>query len=101
MRYVFLIVLLAAIAQPTAAGAEMRVVARGGFATELPRFQLGDNPEWARPEFDDRAWSTGPVEGLPLLPTRAGPFWIRARIELLPTLTGKPRDGIAVSIVAA
>lgn len=76
-------------------------MAPAGFAAERPRFQMGDDPQWSRPDFDDRSWSTGNPEGPPRLPTRSGPFWIRVRLELLPGPMGKPRDGMVVSIVAA
>jgi hypothetical protein len=98
MRF-WLLILLVLCASGSPAAAAKRVLGPLGFAAEPPRFRLGDDPQWSRPEFDDSSWETG--TGPPRLPARAGPFWLRVRLELLPLPDGKPRDGVVISVVAA
>src|SRR5687767_10363287 len=87
---------------PAVAGAEKRLIAPAGFAVEPPKMKIGDDPQCARPEFDDAEWQRVPVSsGPPLLPGRAGPFWVRLRLEPTPLPDGRPRDAISLSIVAA
>ena len=49
------------------------------------RYHVGDNPAWARPDFDDRAWDTlsptRPRRGLPPA-LGTGISWLRLRFEL-------------------
>jgi hypothetical protein len=49
------------------------------------RFQIGDNPQWADPAFDDSAWPTV-TPGKPLselgFETYAGAAWYRLRVDL-------------------
>ena len=42
------------------------------------RIRFGDDPRWADPQLDDRAWDPVPVEGLPM---RTGPYWLRLRVR--------------------
>ena len=51
----------------------------------LWRFQTGDNPQWAAPNFDDLSWplvrsdKSWPEQGLPVA---SGSFWYRARVSI-------------------
>ena len=49
------------------------------------RYHAGDNPAWARPDFDDSAWDTlNPARPQSQLPARLGTGinWLRLRFEL-------------------
>jgi hypothetical protein len=101
-RGLILIFLLACCVAATPLRAEFRALAEAGFAAERPRFQIGDDPRWARSDFDDQAWTSAVIaKGPPLLPTHAGPFWVRARLQSLPAAVGQPPDGLVLSLVAA
>lgn len=54
-------------------------------AVEL-RFKRGDDPRYARPDWDDRDWEVITAENLPL---QAGPYWVRFRLS--PPLQPNPR----------
>ncbi|ALW86697.1 hypothetical protein AUC43_17390 [Hymenobacter sedentarius] len=53
------------------------------------RYHAGDNPAWARPEFDDRAWDTiNPTRPRRELPAQlsSGISWLRLRFQLSDSL---------------
>ncbi|SFQ78897.1 ATP-binding protein [Hymenobacter arizonensis] len=53
------------------------------------RYQLGDNPAWARPDFDERGWDTlNPARPRRELPAglRTGISWLRLRFRLADSL---------------
>lgn len=65
------------------------------------RFQRGDDPRWAAPDFDDSAWET--VENREL-PSRAGIYWVRWRVRHWQprNMAGiDPRDGLLFKMVAS
>ncbi|MCC3160689.1 histidine kinase [Hymenobacter sp. 15J16-1T3B] len=73
----------------TAALALRRLPAAGLVLRQDWRYHPGDNPAWARPEFDDRAWDTiGVARPGAALPTRAlgGIGWFRLRLRLTDSL---------------
>jgi hypothetical protein len=51
------------------------------------RFKLGDDPRWSAPDWDDSDWEfVGETDGrarprVGTLPTRAGVFWLRYKVE--------------------
>lgn len=44
------------------------------------RHQAGDDPRWAEPAWDDRAWQSGNI-----VPTRSGIHWLRYHVNLPPS----------------
>jgi two-component system NtrC family sensor kinase len=90
MRFVFLLAavsLLALLARatPSPDTAALRLNRLPADGLELQRgwrYHPGDNPTWARPDFDDRAWDTlNPARPRRALPARltAGLGWLRLR----------------------
>jgi hypothetical protein len=62
------------------------------------RFQAGDDPRWAAPGWDDRAW---PVRGYWDLPARSGVFWVRFRVRLGEDGAARLPTGVMISTVTA
>lgn len=65
------------------------------------RFQRGDDPRWAAPEFDDSSWEL--IDNREL-PSRAGIYWVRWRVKHWQprVMTGiHPRDGLIFKMVAS
>lgn len=75
----------------------------GGWIWTAPpvfRFQRGDDPRWAEPDFDDTAWPTIlPSE----VPARDGIYWVRFRVSAdeMRDDAGEARDGVALTILAS
>jgi hypothetical protein len=86
-----------AVASAWAQPAQSRELTRAHAWSSEPilRFQRGDDPAWAAPGFDDRAWPVIRHDGLP---SRDGIFWIRARITL--SSPGE-LDALAVAAISA
>ncbi|MBC6608033.1 hypothetical protein H8B13_14495 [Hymenobacter sp. BT188] len=62
-----------------------RLPSNGLLLTQGWRYQLGDNPQWARPDFDDSAWDTlDPTRLRRELPAVLGMkiSWLRLRFRL-------------------
>jgi two-component system NtrC family sensor kinase len=98
MRYVLLLAglwLLSQAASATAvsvdsAGVLVRRLPRNGLLlSEGWKYRLGDDPNWARPDFDDSNWDTlhpaRPRRELPL-PLQTGMSWLRLRFRLSDSL---------------
>ena len=69
----------------TAALQISRLPAAGLVLTKGWRYHPGDNPAWARPDFDDSAWDTlNPTRPQRQLPARLGTGinWLRLHFEL-------------------
>lgn len=62
------------------------------------RLQHGDNPAWARPDFDDSGWTV--IESSDL-PARAGIYWVRFRMNVPESEPARPRDTLGLAIVAS
>lgn len=62
------------------------------------RIQRGDDPRWADPSFDDRAW---PKAGRYGIPSRDGIYWVRFRVRLDELHTLRRQDTFVLSIVAS
>ncbi|ALW85239.1 hypothetical protein AUC43_09105 [Hymenobacter sedentarius] len=98
MRFVFLLVAvwllaLPARAMPVAPDTTVlrvtRLPAAGLLLTQGWRYHPGDNPAWARPEFDDSAWDTlNPTRPRRELPPRLGSGigWLRLRFRFSDSL---------------
>ena len=94
MRFVFLLAAVWLLALParamllppdTAALRIARLPAAGLLLQKGWRYHPGDNPAWARPDFDDSAWDTlNPTRPQRQLPARLGTGinWLRLRFEL-------------------
>lgn len=89
MRRLLLLLLLLvgepAFAQAPAGLPITRLPAGGLLLNEGWRYHLGDNPAWARPDFDESGWDTlNPTRPLRQLPPRlrAGISWLRLRFRL-------------------
>ena len=54
-----------------------KLVARTVQQSEV-RIQMGDDPRWAAPDWDDSTWAVVERSRLPL---NAGPFWVRTRVR--------------------
>lgn len=61
------------------------------------RFQRGDDPRWAEADFDDSGWE---ILSTRELPSRAGIYWVRARVRSGLQPFGV-RDGILLKVVAS
>ena len=73
--------------RPTApaVAAICRLPPRGQLLRQGWRYQMGDQPQWARPDFDDRAWDTlNPTRPRWELPARlrTGIGWLRLHLRL-------------------
>ncbi|MVM31380.1 histidine kinase [Spirosoma sp. HMF4905] len=56
------------------------------------KWQLGDNPAWAKPDFDDSRWDTlNPTQGISVLNKlpQEGIGWLRLRLQVAPKLQGQ------------
>ncbi|ALW85575.1 hypothetical protein AUC43_11015 [Hymenobacter sedentarius] len=95
MRYFFLLVACWLLALPAEAAVPLpadsavlritRLPANGLLLSHGWRYHAGDDPAWARPDFDDSSWDTIPVARVGFaLPARAlaGPGWFRLRLRL-------------------
>ncbi|MDO3416394.1 ATP-binding protein [Hymenobacter sp. BT770] len=94
MRYFFLLVAGWLLALPagaaplpadTAVQPITRLPADGLLLTQGWRYHAGDDPTWARPDFDDSRWDTlNPTRPRRELPTRlhTGLGWLRLRFQL-------------------
>jgi two-component system NtrC family sensor kinase len=82
----WLLILLPAAAQSDLPGVRIdRLPPDGLLLSKGWRYHPGDNPAWARPDFDDSRWEAMPVAraGLPLPPQAlSGPGWFRLRLRL-------------------
>ncbi|MEM8558191.1 MAG: histidine kinase [Bacteroidota bacterium] len=78
----------AGCASPGDLGAFSLVVA------EEARYQFGDDPRWATPDWGDEAW---PLRSFATLPDSAGVLWLRMRLDVPPTET----LGLVVAAAAA
>ena len=96
MKHVLLVLLLvwsagACLAQPkeglsqTPDTAAPRIPRSNAMITKAWRYHAGDNPAWARPDFDASAWDTLDLHQLPRMLARAaqpGVCWLRLRFRL-------------------
>lgn len=62
------------------------------------RFQRGDDPAWAHPDFDDSEW---PRIGRFRVPSREGIYWLRCRIAVDPRAAARGRDTLSLAVVAS
>jgi hypothetical protein len=62
------------------------------------RWQRGDDPRWASPDFDDAAW---PIIRPFSLPARDGVYWVRWRVTQREADPLPRRDGLLFKVVAS
>ena len=100
-RWLFAVLTLALVSSAGAAS----FARPADYPPELPwpafptiRFQHGDDPRWAAPDFDDSGWQQ--ISGYDL-PSRAGIYWVRLRVKLRDTSGERPPDGLLLKIVAS
>ena len=98
MRYFLLLMSLGLLASAPRAAAQTpdtavvrinRLPAAGLLLAKGWRYHLGDDPIWARPDFDASAWDTLDLHRLPrAMPraTQAGVCWLRRRFRLVDSL---------------
>ncbi len=68
------------------------------------KFHAGDNPQWAKPEFDDRQWEpVNPTLELHHLPQvkKPGIGWFRLKLQVDSSLTGKALAMVIASLGAS
>jgi hypothetical protein len=81
--------------------AELALRIRDSIAPMNPtriKFKRGDDPEWAKKDFDDSTWT--PISGREL-PSRDGIYWVRWRVTQRFDRPFLPRDGLMFKVVAS
>ncbi len=95
-RWLLLFGLLATAAQADRTGLSHLAPTDAWVGFPELRFQRGDDPAWARADYDDSAWTRLPANRLP---SHDGVYWVRLRVRREPGEA--ERDAVIVAVVAS